>query len=151
MLNLDKLSNKFQLFMILAIDSVRCQKPKGSKLHNVLLIIEQVAKEGIPLPPDRTICPLCSQMRANPSVVTISGFVFCYSCIFKYVSQVRHLISLHQYLLQAWFFSILLPYLAKIYFLIPRCHFVAMPQYNRCPVTLMPANVDHIRRLFHDM
>ncbi|KAH8491182.1 hypothetical protein H0E87_023354 [Populus deltoides] len=70
----------------------------------------KVAKEGIPLPPDRTICPLCSQMRANPSVVTISGFVFCYSCIFKYVSQ-----------------------------------------YNRCPVTLMPANVDHIRRLFHDM
>ncbi|KAL9379239.1 hypothetical protein Peur_027721 [Populus x canadensis] len=70
----------------------------------------KVAKEGISLPPDRTICPLCSQMRANPSVVTISGFVFCYACIFKYVSQ-----------------------------------------YNRCPVTLMPANVDHIRRLFHDM
>ncbi|KAJ6877189.1 peroxisome biogenesis protein 12-like isoform X1 [Populus alba x Populus x berolinensis] len=70
----------------------------------------KVAKEGIPLPPDRTICPLCSQMRANPSVVTISGFVFCYACIFKYVSQ-----------------------------------------YNRCPVTLMPANVDQIRRLFHDM
>ncbi|KAJ6422727.1 PEROXISOME BIOGENESIS PROTEIN 12 [Salix koriyanagi] len=70
----------------------------------------KVAKEGIPLPPDRTICPLCSQKRANPSIVTISGFVFCYACIFKYVSQ-----------------------------------------YNRCPVTLMPANVDQIRRLFHDM
>ncbi|KAL3564934.1 hypothetical protein D5086_032980 [Populus alba] len=70
----------------------------------------KVAKEGIPLPPDRTICPLCSQKRANPSVVTISGFVFCYACIFKYLSQ-----------------------------------------YNRCPVTLMPANVDQIRRLFHDM
>eukprot|EP00258_Populus_trichocarpa_P030773 XP_024446792.1 peroxisome biogenesis protein 12 isoform X1 [Populus trichocarpa] len=69
-----------------------------------------VAKEGIPLPPDRTICLLCSQKRANPSVVTISGFVFCYACIFKYLSQ-----------------------------------------YNRCPVTLMPANVDQIRRLFHDM
>ncbi|KAJ6854733.1 LOW QUALITY PROTEIN: peroxisome biogenesis protein 12-like [Populus alba x Populus x berolinensis] len=70
----------------------------------------KVAKEGIPLPPDRTFCPLCSQKRANPSVVTISGFVFCYACIFKYLSQ-----------------------------------------YNRCPVTLMPANVDQIRRLFHDM
>ncbi|KAG6737418.1 hypothetical protein POTOM_058938 [Populus tomentosa] len=70
----------------------------------------KVAKEGIPLPPDRTICPLCSQKRANPSVVTISGFVFCYAFIFKYLSQ-----------------------------------------YNRCPVTLMPANVDQIRRLFHDM
>ncbi|KAL5566857.1 hypothetical protein UlMin_030021 [Ulmus minor] len=70
----------------------------------------QVAKEGIPLPPDRTLCPLCSQKRANPSAVSVSGFVFCYACIFKYVSQ-----------------------------------------YKRCPVTLLPANVDHIRRLFHDM
>ncbi|KAH9658883.1 peroxisome biogenesis protein 12 [Citrus sinensis] len=70
----------------------------------------KVAREGIPLPPDRTICPLCSQKRANPSVVTVSGFVFCYACIFKYVSQ-----------------------------------------YKRCPVTLMPATVEQIRRLFHDM
>ncbi|KAI7749399.1 hypothetical protein M8C21_001643 [Ambrosia artemisiifolia] len=70
----------------------------------------KVAKEGIPLPPDRTLCPLCSQKRANPSAVTVSGFVFCYACIFKYVSQ-----------------------------------------YNRCPVTLVPANVDQIRRLFHDL
>ncbi|KAA0049979.1 peroxisome biogenesis protein 12 [Cucumis melo var. makuwa] len=43
----------------------------------------KVAKEGIPLPPNRTICPLCSDKRANPSVVTVSGFVFCYTCIFK--------------------------------------------------------------------
>lgn len=70
----------------------------------------KVAKEGIPLPPDRTICPLCSQKRANPSVVTVSGFVFCYACVFKYVSQ-----------------------------------------YKRCPVTLMPASVEQIRRLFHDV
>lgn len=70
----------------------------------------EVAKEGIPLPPDRTICPLCSQKRANPSVVTVSGFVFCYTCIFKYITQ-----------------------------------------YNRCPITLMPATVDQIRRLFHDV
>ncbi|XP_038705196.1 peroxisome biogenesis protein 12 isoform X1 [Tripterygium wilfordii] len=69
----------------------------------------QVAKEGIQLPHDRTSCPLCSQKRANPSVVTVSGFVFCYACIFKYVSQ-----------------------------------------YERCPITLMPATADHIRRLFHD-
>ncbi|CAI0385203.1 unnamed protein product [Linum tenue] len=70
----------------------------------------KVAKEGISLPNDRTMCPLCSQKRANPSVVTVSGFVFCYACIFKYISQ-----------------------------------------YNRCPITLMPSNVDQIRRLFHDM
>lgn len=70
----------------------------------------KVAKDGIPLPPDRTICALCSQKRANPSALTVSGFVFCYACIFKYVSQ-----------------------------------------YKRCPVTLIPAEPDDIRRLFHDM
>ncbi|KAK6145313.1 hypothetical protein DH2020_022133 [Rehmannia glutinosa] len=70
----------------------------------------KVAKEGIPLPPDRTLCPLCLQKRANPSVLAVSGFVFCYTCIFKYASQ-----------------------------------------YKRCPVTLMPATVDQIRRLFHDV
>ncbi|KAG0549251.1 hypothetical protein BDA96_01G239100 [Sorghum bicolor] len=47
----------------------------------------KVAKDGIPLPPDRTLCPLCCQKRANPSVLSVSGFVFCYSCIFKSVSQ----------------------------------------------------------------
>ncbi|XP_021738041.1 peroxisome biogenesis protein 12 isoform X2 [Chenopodium quinoa] len=70
----------------------------------------KAAKEGIPLPSDRTVCPLCSERRANPSVVTVSGFVFCYGCIFKYVSQ-----------------------------------------YKLCPVTLIPAEVEDIRRLFHDM
>ncbi|CAH9068886.1 unnamed protein product [Cuscuta europaea] len=70
----------------------------------------KVARDGIPLPPDKSLCPLCSQKRVNPSVVSVSGFVFCYTCIFKYVSQ-----------------------------------------YKRCPVTLTPATVDHIRRLFHDV
>ncbi|KNA15489.1 hypothetical protein SOVF_097830 isoform A, partial [Spinacia oleracea] len=70
----------------------------------------KVAKEGIKLPSDRTVCPLCSEKRANPSVVTVSGLVYCYGCIFKYVSQ-----------------------------------------YKRCPVTLIPAEVEDIRRLFHDM
>lgn len=70
----------------------------------------KVAKDGIPLPPDRTLCPLCSQKRANPSAIAVSGFVFCYACIFKYVTQ-----------------------------------------YKRCPVTLVPATVEQIRRLFHDV
>ncbi|CDP02836.1 unnamed protein product [Coffea canephora] len=43
----------------------------------------KVAKEGIPLPPDRMLCPLRSQKCVNPSAVAVSGFVFCYSCIFK--------------------------------------------------------------------
>ncbi|WOL06161.1 hypothetical protein Cni_G14893 [Canna indica] len=70
----------------------------------------KVAKDGIPLPQDRSLCPLCTQERVNPSVVGVSGFVLCYSCIFKYVSQ-----------------------------------------YKRCPITLMPATVENIRRLFHDL
>lgn len=70
----------------------------------------KVAEDGIPLPLDRTVCPLCSQKRTNPALISVSGFVFCYSCIFKYVSQ-----------------------------------------YKRCPITLMPASVDQIRRLFHDV
>ncbi|XP_078429283.1 peroxin-12 [Wolffia australiana] len=70
----------------------------------------KIAQGGIPLPSDRALCPLCSQRRANPSVLAASGFVFCYPCIFKYVSQ-----------------------------------------YKRCPLTLIPASVDQIRRLFHDL
>lgn len=56
-------------------------------------LLQQVAKEGIPLPSDKTLCPLCSQKRANPSVMAVSGFVFCYTCIFKYVNQVSVPIS----------------------------------------------------------
>lgn len=69
----------------------------------------KVAENGIPLPADRTVCPLCSRRRTNPTLIAVSGFVFCYPCIFNYVSK-----------------------------------------YNRCPVTLMPASVDQLRRLFHD-
>uniref|UniRef100_A0ACD5U6U5 Uncharacterized protein n=1 Tax=Avena sativa TaxID=4498 RepID=A0ACD5U6U5_AVESA len=72
--------------------------------------LPKVVKDGLPLPPDRTLCPLCCQKRNNPSVLSVSGFVFCYSCIFKSVSQ-----------------------------------------HRRCPVTLMPATVEQIRRLFHDL
>ena len=68
----------------------------SSHLHCDILeltdYLVQVAKEGIQLPSDKALCPLCSEKRANPSVVTVSGFIFCYGCIFKYVSQVRHYI-----------------------------------------------------------
>ena len=74
---------------ILAADSIYQILTPSLKNQIFDLSSMQVAKDGIPLPPDRTICPLCSQKRANPSVVTVSGFVFCYACIHKYVSQVR--------------------------------------------------------------
>ncbi|XP_039133190.1 peroxisome biogenesis protein 12 [Dioscorea cayenensis subsp. rotundata] len=69
----------------------------------------KVAEEGIPLPSDKSLCPLCSQKRVSPSVLAASGFVFCYTCICKYITQ-----------------------------------------YKRCPITLIPATVEQVRRLFHD-
>eukprot|EP00250_Pteridium_aquilinum_P010557 c19472_g1_i1 orf=331-1494(+) len=69
----------------------------------------KAAEKGIPLPKDKRVCPLCMKKRTNPALVASSGFVFCYPCIFPYVSQ-----------------------------------------FNRCPVTLIPAAVNQIRRLFYD-
>jgi peroxin-12 len=96
-----------------------------------------MAKEGIPLPPDRSLCALCLQKRANPSVVTVSGFVFCYSCVFKYVSKVS---SPNHYSL--------FPNPNLGISLYPSS--MVITQYKRCPVTLIPASVDQIRRLFQD-
>lgn len=99
-LSLDKITiiRHIQLLLSFVVDHAKFQKPESlnfvAKLYKYVVFYlwcKQVAKEGIPLPPDRTICPLCTQKRANPSVVTVSGFVFCYACIFKYVSQVRPL------------------------------------------------------------
>ncbi|MCO5568226.1 hypothetical protein L7F22_021922 [Adiantum nelumboides] len=69
----------------------------------------KAAEKGVPLPKDKRVCPLCMKKRTNPALVASSGFVFCYPCIFSYVSQ-----------------------------------------YNRCPVTLIPAASNQLRRLFYD-
>mgnify|MGYP002775332824 CR=1 FL=1 len=53
------------------------------------LLFSKVAEKGIPLPKDRRICPLCLKLRTNPALIATSGFVFCYPCIFPYISQVR--------------------------------------------------------------
>eukprot|EP00890_Picochlorum_soloecismus_P003021 jgi/Picsp_1/371/NSC_00369-R1_protein len=37
------------------------------------------------LPKDTAVCPLCLNRRVNPCLVSSSGYVFCYPCIFKYV------------------------------------------------------------------
>ncbi|GBG91099.1 hypothetical protein CBR_g51833 [Chara braunii] len=47
----------------------------------------QEEAESVGLPEDRQLCPLCMQMRTNPTLVPSSGFVFCYPCIYRYVSQ----------------------------------------------------------------
>lgn len=33
------------------------------------------------------VCPLCNKMRSNPCALSVSGFVFCYPCIFRYVKE----------------------------------------------------------------
>jgi peroxin-12 len=48
-----------------------------------------VAKDGIQLPADGKMCPLCTRSRTNPAVVATSGFVFCYTCAFHYVTQYK--------------------------------------------------------------
>lgn len=36
-------------------------------------------------PADNTRCPLCLKTRSNDTVISVTGFVFCYPCIYKYV------------------------------------------------------------------
>lgn len=48
-----------------------------------------VGKDGLQLPADGKICPLCLRSRTNPAVVATSGFVFCYTCAFHYVTQYK--------------------------------------------------------------
>ena len=33
------------------------------------------------------LCPICLKSKKNESVLTVSGFVFCYPCIFKFVKK----------------------------------------------------------------
>ncbi|RNA44549.1 Peroxisome assembly 12 [Brachionus plicatilis] len=34
---------------------------------------------------NQSLCPLCTKKRANECVLSVSGFVFCYPCIFKFI------------------------------------------------------------------
>lgn len=34
-----------------------------------------------------SLCPLCTKERRNQSVLSVSGFVFCYPCIFRFVKE----------------------------------------------------------------
>lgn len=45
--------------------------------------------EGVPVPDDTSLCPLCGRSRVNPAALAVSGYVFCYPCIFGWVSQRR--------------------------------------------------------------
>lgn len=41
--------------------------------------------QGLPLPEDPGDCPICSQQRTNPAIVDVSGFAFCYPCVFRFI------------------------------------------------------------------
>ena len=34
---------------------------------------------------NQSLCPLCTKKRSNECVLSVSGFVFCYPCIFKFI------------------------------------------------------------------
>jgi hypothetical protein len=36
---------------------------------------------------DLSLCPICKQQRKNDTALSVSGFVFCYKCIFQYLKR----------------------------------------------------------------
>lgn len=44
------------------------------------------AAEGVKVPQNKSLCAICRRNRMNPACIG-SGYVFCYVCVFNYVSQ----------------------------------------------------------------
>ncbi|OUM61046.1 hypothetical protein PIROE2DRAFT_13039 [Piromyces sp. E2] len=42
--------------------------------------------DGLSIPDDVTICPICNRKRTN-TAVTSTGYAFCYPCIFNYIEE----------------------------------------------------------------
>ncbi|KAI8054210.1 Pex12 amino terminal region-domain-containing protein [Syncephalis plumigaleata] len=61
---------------------------------------------GLPLPNDRDLCPICLKSRTNPAALP-TGYAFCYPCIFHAVEENAY-----------------------------------------CPVTLVPVELEQIRKLY---
>ncbi|KAK2077067.1 hypothetical protein QBZ16_004700 [Prototheca wickerhamii] len=45
------------------------------------------APDGLALPEDTSLCPICSSKRVNPTLVATSGYAYCYVCIHKHVTE----------------------------------------------------------------
>ena len=43
--------------------------------------------EGLQLPDDAAVCPICRKKRTNPAMASVSGYVYCYPCIFGSIDQ----------------------------------------------------------------
>jgi peroxin-12 len=46
---------------------------------------QTAAQDGISLPQDKSLCPLCLNVRVNSACLS-SGYVFCYTCLHTYVT-----------------------------------------------------------------
>jgi len=46
-------------------------------------------ENGTTLPKSKKCCPICRKARKNPAVLTVSGYVFCYTCLLQFV-RVHH-------------------------------------------------------------
>lgn len=44
------------------------------------------APNGLPLPKDPSLCPLCKQPRANPAI-SPAGIAYCYRCLLAHVRE----------------------------------------------------------------
>jgi len=45
------------------------------------------AKNGLELPDDKNLCPICQHPRTNLALLVSSGYVFCYPCIHNFVEK----------------------------------------------------------------
>ncbi len=46
------------------------------------------SQTGLPIPENEHICALCGNIRTNPVVLRVSGFVFCYRCAVEHLRSV---------------------------------------------------------------
>lgn len=45
------------------------------------------ASGSLELPRDTSLCPMCKNKRTNPTLLSVSGYVFCYTCVQPHVQQ----------------------------------------------------------------
>ncbi|KAF9583185.1 ubiquitin-protein ligase peroxin 12 [Lunasporangiospora selenospora] len=57
-------------------DSAEVPPPERVKPH----------KDGLPLPREPNVCPICVKALTNPTALS-SGYVYCYPCAYKYVED----------------------------------------------------------------
>ncbi|QDZ20401.1 peroxisome biogenesis protein [Chloropicon primus] len=46
-------------------------------------------ENGLKLPNSPKLCPICRRMKQDPTVLTVTGYVFCYNCIMLHVKEHR--------------------------------------------------------------